>query len=186
MADQTTFIPKTTPQIKIPHGSRGLGWLMGLSSVFFILSLLLSFGLFFYKGLLEGEIKTLGENLAKVENEFEASSILELQSTAMGISKARVLFGEHAALSQIFKFLSANTLSDARFSNFSFQGGKAEMNGTAKSYFVLAQQALIFEKSRLIKEVGLSNFSLSSEGFVNFTLKFEVMPELISYKESIK
>ena len=170
----------------MPYSSRGLGWLLGLSSVFFILSLLLSFGLFFYRGLLEDQIKTFGEDLAKVESEFEPSSILELQSTAMGISKARVLFGGHAALSQIFKFLSANTLSDARFSSFSFQDGKVEMNGTAKSYFVLAQQSLIFEKSRLIKEVGLSNFSLSSEGFVNFSLRFEATPELISYKDSIK
>ncbi len=186
MADQTTFIPKTTPQIKIPYSSRGLGWLMGLSSVFFVLSLLLSFGLFFYRGLLEDDIKKLGEDLAKVESEFEPSSIMELQATAMGISKAKVVFEDHAALSQIFKFLSANTLPDARFSSFNFQDGKVDMNGTARSYVALAQQSLIFEKSRLIKGVELSNFSLGSEGFVNFTLRFEVLPELISYKDSIK
>lgn len=181
MADQTTFIPKTSP-VKMPYSGRGLGLFTGLASFFFILSLLLSFGLFFYRGLLQTQIEELGSTLAKVENEFEPASILELQHTAKGIAGAKSLLKNHTALSQLFKFLSANTIADVRFLNFNYQDAKADMNGVAKSYSSMAQQSLILENSRLVKDVNFSNFSLTAEGFVNFNVKFAVTPELISYQ----
>lgn len=181
MPDQTTFIPKTSP-VKIPYSGRGLGLFTGLASVFFILSLLLSFGLFFYRGLLQTQIDELGATLAKVENEFEPASILELQQTAKGITEAKLLLKKHVALSQLFKFLSANTIADVRFLNFSYQDAKVDMNGVAKSYSSMAQESLILESSRLVKNVNFSNFSLTQEGFVNFNVKFAVTPDLISYQ----
>ncbi|OGZ29135.1 MAG: hypothetical protein A2931_04435 [Candidatus Niyogibacteria bacterium RIFCSPLOWO2_01_FULL_45_48] len=181
MPEISSFIPKTEA-VKQIYSSKGLGWLMGLSSVFFILSLMLSFGLFFYRGFLETGIAKLSDDLKKVESEFEPSLILELQATAKSLDSVKISMNKHVALSQLFDFLKANTIFDASFSNFSYDKKSVQMSGTAKSYAALAQQSLVFEKSRLIKDVLFSNFSLTSEGFVNFSVKFTPEAELISYK----
>lgn len=168
----------------MPYRARGLGWLSGLSLIFFILSLLLSFGLFFYRSYLEGQIKTLANNLQKVEKEFEPGLIIELQKTVKTINSTGDLLNKHVALSRLFDFLEENTISDARFFNFSYDKSGVQMSGTARSYAALAQQSLVFEQSRLIKNVSFSNFNLASDGFVNFNVKFTAEPELIFYQAS--
>lgn len=181
MPDGQSFIPKTASAIRPLYQGRGLGWLIGIASAFFIASLLLSFGLFFYRGYLEAQIKTLAENLKKAEGDFEPSLILELQRTAKSINSVSDLLGKHVALSKILDFLSQNTLADTRFLNFSYDKNEVQMSGVARSYAAMAQQSLVFEKSRLIKDVSFSSFSLTAEGFVNFNVRFGVSPELISY-----
>lgn len=181
MADQTTFIPKTT-FAKIPYRPRGLGWFNFLAFILFIAALLLSLGLFFYRGLLQGQIDSLSITLKKVESEFEPALLIELQNTARGIREAKNLLGKHTAVSRLFEFLEENTISDVHFSNFSYQEGRVSLNGTARSYTALAEQSLVFEKSRLIKDVSFADFNLSPEGFVNFKAEFEVSNELISYQ----
>ena len=181
MPDQTTFIPKTA-SIKLPYQGRGFGWLAGGALIFFILSMLLLFGLFFYKGYLESRTEDLSSDLKNAESDFEPSLISELQRTANSINLTKNLISKHAALSRIFGFLEANTISDARFSNFSYEKNEVQMDGVVKSYTALAQQSLVLEKSRLIKNVVFSNFVLTSEGFVNFKVGFGVEPELISYQ----
>lgn len=185
MPEGQTFISKTSA-VKLPIRSASLGWLSTLSLIFFMLSLLLSFGLFFYRGLLENQIGALEANLKKVESEFEPALILELQRTAKSINSAKDLLNKHPAPSQLLKFLEANTIADVRFFNFSYDKDGVDMSGTARSYTALAQQSLIFEQSRLISGVSFSNFSLTPEGFVGFNLEFKPQPELISYKISAK
>ncbi|MEK7566818.1 MAG: hypothetical protein AAB527_01640 [Patescibacteria group bacterium] len=182
MAEEQTFIPKTTAATKLLYQGRGLGWLTGAALIFFVASLLLSFGLFFYKDYLEADKKTLADELKKSESYFEPSLMLELQRTAKSISSTGDLLDKHTALSRLLDFLAQNTMADARFSNFSYDKNEVQILGVVKSYTALAQQSLIFEKSRLIKNVSFSNFSLTSEGFVNFSVKFGVEPELISYQ----
>ena len=108
--------------------------------------------------------------------------MLELQKTAKSISSASDLLNGHTAISRLLDFLAQNTIADTQFSNFSYAKNEVQMSGVSRSYTALAQQSLIFEKSRLIKNVSFSNFSLTSEGFVNFNVKFGVVPELISYR----
>ncbi len=181
MQEGTSFIPKIET-VKIAHSGKNLGWLSGLALVFFVLSLVLSFGLFFYRGFLEAQIDTLSASLQKVESEFEPSLILELQQTVKSIDSVKGLMGGHVAISRLLDFLKENTVSEVSFSNFSYDKESAQMSGIAKSYVALAQQSAVFEKSRLIKNVSFSNFSLTSEGFVNFSVKFAPERELISYQ----
>lgn len=181
MPDQPTFIPKTSVA-KLPYKKAGIGLFGNLSIIIFILSLLFSFGLFFYRGYLNDQVKSLAENLAKVESDFEPSLLLELQKTSRVMGLAQNLLNKHAALSGLFDFLEKNTIPNVRFLGFSYNRQDAQMSGVARSYSALAQQSLIFEKSRLIKNISFSNFSLTSEGFVNFSLNFKVEPELISFK----
>ena len=68
MAQDTSFIPKTTAVIKSPYQGRGLGLLSATALIFFTASLLLSFGLFFYRGYLDAQKKALAENLKKAED----------------------------------------------------------------------------------------------------------------------
>lgn len=183
MAEKETFIPKVAPEAaKAVYRSRGIGWLNVGALILFALSLLFSLGLFFYRGLVRNQINNLSAALQKVEGEFEPALIVELQQTALAIRSIKNLTQKHVALSRLFKFLEENTIPDVRFSNFSYNGGKVGLTGTARSYLALAEQSLIFEKSRLIKDVSFSNFVLSSGGFVGFNTIFSVEPDLILYQ----
>ncbi|MBI2507269.1 MAG: hypothetical protein HYW09_01505 [Candidatus Niyogibacteria bacterium] len=184
MPEGQAFIPKTSVA-RLPYKKAGVGLLGNLSIIIFILSLLFVFGLFFYRGYLQSQITTLADNLKKVESDFEPSLILELQKTSQSLNSTQNLLNKHPALSGLFDFLEKNTIPNVRFLGFSYNNGEAQMSGVARSYGALAQQSMIFEKSRLIKDVSFSNFSLTSEGFVNFSLNFKVEPELISFKTSV-
>ncbi|MEK7599224.1 MAG: hypothetical protein AAB474_02105 [Patescibacteria group bacterium] len=183
MVEKETFIPKIAPMAeKTLYQARGIGWLNTGAFILFAISLLISVGLFFYRGLIRGQINNLSATLQKVEGEFEPALIVELQQTALAINSIKNLTQKHVALSRLFKFLEENTIASVRFSNFSYNGGKVGLTGTARSYVALAEQSLIFEKSRLIKDVSFSNFVLSSGGLVNFNTIFTVQPDLIFYQ----
>src|SRR3990167_1275882 len=108
MQEGTSFIPKIETA-KIYYSGKNLGWLSGLALVFFVLSLILSFGLFFYRGFLEAQIDTLSSSLKKVEGEFEPSLILELRQTVASIDSVKDLMGGHVAVSRLLDFLKENT-----------------------------------------------------------------------------
>lgn len=182
MIDQTTFISKT-PTIKPTYKKVGLGLFSIAAIFFFVASLILSFGLFFYRGFLENQVEDLTATLEKVESEFEPSLILELQHASKSISEMRASLNRHVATSRLFDFLEANTIADVSFSNFSYASGIVTMTGVSRTYTSMAQQSLIFEKSRLVKNVSFSNFSLASGGLVNFSVSFIPEGELISYKK---
>ena len=147
-----------------------------------LVSGLVTGGLWFYRGLLADQIAGYTDALKKVESEFEPSLIAELRHTAQAIDVGRDLLGKHVALSQLFKFIEDNSLSDTRFSRFSYKDGSAILSGSTRSYAALAQQALIFEQSKFIRKATFSDFALGQGGFINFRVELVVDPSLIAYR----
>lgn len=177
---EETLIPKT--KTKISFRSKGVGLLVTLNIFLFIAVLLVSVGLFFYRGLLESQVQELKGILGRVEGEFEPSLILELRRTARSIDSAKQLLTQHTAPSRFFEFLKNNTLPDTRFSGVSYQEGMVVMSGTTRSYTTLAQQSLAFEQHSMVQNVTFSNFSLGAGGFVSFVVELSLNPALTAYQ----
>ncbi|MCH7882938.1 hypothetical protein IIA95_00800 [Patescibacteria group bacterium] len=178
---QQTLIPKTT-MARVSYRSRGLGLFLAGSGLFFAITLLVSLGLFFYKGLLANQMDEFKNVLSRVESEFEPALIVELRQTAEGIDIVKGLLRNHVAPSRLFKFLEENTLPDTRFSRFSYTSEGVVMSGTTRSYTTFAQQSRVFEKHPLVKDVRFSGFSLGRAGFVNYNVELMMDPSLLLYQ----
>ena len=172
MADLSSLIPKTYPQQEV-RPKRGLGILVFLGIIFFILALVILGGVFFYKNLLVRQTADLNNSLKRLEADFEPPLIQELARTSKTLAVGKELLSLHPSVSRLFKFLEDNTLEVVRFSNFVFSAKnlKLVMMGEAKSYTLLAQQASVFEKSPFVKKLSLSNLSLRENGNINFTVE---------------
>ncbi len=181
MPDLTSLIPKTYPREEV-RAKQGVGILMFLGIILFILALLIWAGVFFYKNLLARQITDLNNSLKRLEADFEPPQIQELARISKALGVGRELLSSHRSPSRLFKFLEDNALETVRFSNFvlSAKDLKLVMMGEAKSYTILAQQASIFEKSPMVKKLSLSNLSLRENGNINFTVEIILDPAIFS------
>lgn len=181
MADLSSLIPKTYPQQEV-RPRRGVGVLMFLGIILFILALVILAGVFFYKNLLTRQITDLNNSLKRLEADFEPPLIQELVRTSRALAVGKELLFSHRSSSRLFKFLEDNTLESVRFSNFVFSAKdlKLVMMGEAKSYTLLAQQASIFEHSPFVKKLSLSNLSLRENGNINFAAEMILDSSIIS------
>ncbi|MDP3784948.1 MAG: hypothetical protein Q8R12_02625 [bacterium] len=181
MADLSSLIPKTYPQQEV-RAKRGVGILMFLGIIFFILAFVILAGVFFYKNLLVRQVAGLNNSLKRLEADFEPPLIQELARTSKTLAAGKELLSSHSSVSRLFKFLEDNTVELVRFSNFIFSAKdlKLIVMGEAKSYTLLAQQASIFEHSPLVKKLSLSNLSLRENGNINFTAEIILDPSSIS------
>ena len=60
---------------------------------------------------------------------------------------------------------------------------EVEISGTTKSLTTLAQQLMIFEQEPLVKDVSLSNFSVTKEGKLDFNIKLVFDPSVFALAE---
>lgn len=178
-----SLIPKTSLAAKSIYRPRKTSFLAVFSVGVFFLSVGLLAGGYFYKGFLEGRIKELNDTLKRTEAEFEPASIEELARTSELIKNSKVILAEHKIPSKVFLLLENLTLPSVRFSSFSFGEKDGQysvlMNGEAKSYTAIAEQAAVFSKSALVEKASFSNFALKSEGNVSFNVSLIINPEVL-------
>jgi len=189
MIDTNSLISKKTATTlqKPSYREKGLGFFVWFSGLMFFISLLAFGGVFFYKRVLNGEINELSASLDRAKAAFEPALITTLNYNANIIEAAKTLLAKHTAVSRVFDLLEDITLPGVRFTSFAFsidKEGKPSFNmqGEAKSYTILAQQANLFEDHEQIEEALFSNFSLTSTGNVGFTVEATLKPETITYR----
>lgn len=170
MAEQS-LIPKKTPhEERINSG----GVFIVISAVFFIVSFVLSGGLYAYSKILQSSIAKQRIVLQNEESSFEQDTIAQHERTASSIAVARTLLARHMRQSPLFMILEKNVLPDVSFSSFSFAEGQRTITllGEAGSYASVAFQARVFEEQ--VSEVAKATFaglSLNDTlGTVNFQL----------------
>lgn len=180
-----SFIPKTSLAAKSTYRPRKTSFLAVLSVSAFFLSAGILAGGYFYKSFLETRIKELNDTLKRTESEFEPASMEELARTSALIKNSKVVLAEHKAPSKVFLLLGNATLPTVRFSTFSFEEKNGQysaiMNGEAKSYTAIAEQAAVFSKSDFVKKADFSNFVLKNEGGVSFNVSLVINPDLLKF-----
>lgn len=196
--NKISFIPDNSEDSKIKYKSAGFGLFSKLFIFLFVFSLLVWGGFFVYKKIISRQIDELSVSIERAKASFDESLISELEITGNNIAVAKKLLEKHLFSSNIFRFLEETTLKEVLFTNFEFDYipanpllfqktsdlGEvlAKLKGESNSYLVLAQQAEVFEQAEEVKSFSFSDFALTDEGRVGFSLELKFKPEILSNK----
>lgn len=188
MDEKVSFIPKKTLTKPIYKGS-GLGFLMFISLAILVISGLLLGGAYFYRDIANGRVNVLLDSFKRAQDVLDPALIQQVNDIDAKIESAKNVLSQHRAVSQIFQFLETSTLSNVRFSDFDFSylytkdaSPTIVLKGSTKNYATLALQSDEFMKSKFIKNIIFSNFSLGETGTVNFTVTMEFDPSFFAYQ----
>ena len=102
---QTSFIPKKPMIEERAVATRPVGLLTVLSIFIFFAVILVSGGLYFYKGILTTNITQMENDLNLAKGRFESSKITQLQVLDKRLSSSNEILGSHIAISPIFEIL---------------------------------------------------------------------------------
>jgi len=188
---QTSFIPKkpivSNSSIKVPKSFLSL-----ITSFFLIVSILASIGLFLYKTYLNKQIISLSASLAQARGGFEKDTIDELALFDKRITSAQNILNNHIVLSPLFSLLNKITIPSVQYTSFNEQvddtGFLVQIKGVAKDYRSIILQSNIFSgpEGSSFKNVLFYDLFKDKSNNINFSLKFNVNPEIHSYKENLK
>lgn len=187
---QTSFIPKklitSNIQDKEPKNFFSL-----ITTFLLIISILISAGLYVYKLYLTKQEETLSASLSITRNSFEQDTIDELELFDKRTQSAKTILNNHIVLSPMFVLLGEITIPSIQYTSFtqettSDQVFEVTIKGVAQDYRSIALQADVFNsaKGSSFKNVLFSDLSKDKDNNIDFNLKFDVDPNLLSYKKN--
>ena len=188
---QTSFIPKKPMIEERVVKTRSIG-LLNVLSVFILFTILLvTVGLYFYKGIVTKSITQMENTLNLAKNRFEPAKIAELQVLDRRLRASSEILSKHIAVTPIFKALQAITMKTVRYTKFSYDFGQdkkifIQMNGMAIGYRSVALQSDLFTKNKNLIDPVFSNPTLDDKGNVLFDLEFSVDPSFVDYKQTLE
>jgi len=187
---QTSFIPKK-PVVSSKINKTPKSLLLIILSFLLIVSVLASIGLFLYKNYLIKQKESYSKELSLVRESFEKETIDELALFDKRTESAKGILDDHIVLSPVFALLGEITIPSIQYTSFSHQNDKnnfvVEIKGLAKDYRSIALQANMFntEKSHSFENVLFYNLTKDKSNNINFSLKFNVKPALLSYQNNL-
>ena len=189
---QTSFIPKK-PILATTSGSmkKSVDFFMVIAVVIFLGSIVLSAGVYTYKFLLEKNMQSLQDSLAKSKDQFDPNFIVYINRLNTRIETSKMLLKQHVSASAIFGFIGDHTLKSISYTDFSYTYGtdgtiKVVMKGIAPNYESIALQSEEFGKqNQYIKSPIFSDLNPDLNGNVVFTLTALLDNNLISYAKTI-
>jgi len=189
---QTSFIPKKPMIEERAVASRPIGFLTIVSLLVLVTMLVVSGGLYFYRGVVANNITKMDESLKAAQNRYEPAKIKELQVLDKRLSAANEILSSHVSLIPIFELLQKVTMKTVRYTKFSYVAGTEKskkvtikLSGTAIGYKSIALQSDIFTENKQIIDPLFSNLLLDEKGNVAFELEFSVDPTFVDYKQMI-
>ena len=190
---QTSFIPKKPIGLGTGSGIsviRSTNIFSVVATVLFLVTILTSGGLFFYKNLLTNQIKEADKNIISARDAFEPEKIKELVDVNTRIVSAKKLLSSHVVVSKLFILMENLTIKKMRFTEFNYvnkdNSHTLSITGEVQTYNALAEQQDIFLKNDFIKNPVFSNFNLGDNGYILVNFSAQIDSGLISYKKSIE
>lgn len=182
---QTSFIPKQ-PLVESGRRRLGVGLLLLVSILLFVLSVAGAGAAFGYQSILKASISNKDSTLKTAEGAFEANVIEDLIRLDNRLTHTSDLLQKHIAPSGVFDFLSTITLEKVQFTSFKFTSGKGgaatiQLDGIGDSFSTVALQSDQFGSTRLLKDVIFSDVTVGSGGKVNFRVSATLDPTLYMY-----
>lgn len=189
---QTSFIPKK-PMIKETSVSpRPVSIFLVISLFVLITVLVITGGLFFYKGVVAKSITDAETNLNLAKARFEPSKITELQLLDKRLRAANEVLNNHITITPVFAALEQITMKTIRFTKFSYDLNadasstlEIKMSGQAIDYRSIALQSDLFTTNKNLLNPVFSNLTLDNNGNVLFDLNFSVNPAFVNYKQTL-
>lgn len=191
---QTSFIPKTpittssSSSFKAPGSISIIGT---FSTIFFVLVILVSGGLFVYERSINSNITQSQNALVQAKSAFESADNKKIILVSNQLKSIKALLSGHTVVSPLFALLEAQTLPTVKFTTFSFTQDATgvvsiTIEGDAQSYASLAQQSSIFSSLPYLKKVEFNDITLSELGTVHVKIKAVVDPEILLYTKKIQ
>lgn len=186
-----SFIPKkpldTGPAYRAPGG---VGFLLFISLVIFIASVVGAGGVFAWEKVTASSITSKSESLRKAEGAFNISTVEDLIRMSARLDSAGTLLAAHVAPSAIFSFLSQQTLQHVQFTTFNYTLGSdntasINMSGVADSFSSVALQSDQFGASKVLKDVIFSDIKNNVGGSVTFSVAATMDASLINYGKNL-
>ena len=173
MAEES-LIPKKIPTQQ--HSGEGFGVFLRISVIIFLVSLLLTAGLYAYGNFLKNNLANQKSVLQKVEIEFEPNTISELERVSNSIASAGDILRAHTMSSVVFDMIEASALPTASFNTFSYSADKNTiiLTGEAASYSDVSAQSSVFEALPNVESATFGNLSLKETGTVGFLLNIVI------------
>lgn len=191
---QSSFIPKgplATVGTATKVSRESDRSILGTLAVFvFVLSILLSGGVYAYEFYLRSDIDKMGIDLQAARDSLEPDIIKRISDLDERIVSTKNILESHTIISPLFSYLENWTVSNVRFTQFAYtttdEGLRIEMSGEARGYSSVAQQAEIFgaEDSPMQNPI-FADLNLDEEGRVTFSFEATVDPSLVSFKNEI-
>ena len=120
---QTSFIPKK-PVVSIPGAdipvTRRINIFSVAAGIIFVITLLVSSGLFVYKDILTKQITEIVNNINTTRATFQPEKIQELIDIHSRIVASKTLLDKHVVVSQLLLLLQTLTVKRMRFTDFTF------------------------------------------------------------------
>ncbi len=191
---QTSFIPKKP--IVATQGSssapviRTTNIVTLIANVMFVVALVVSGGLFFYKQLLQKQIATVGQSIDDARGAFQIEKIQELIDADARLNAITNLLNNHVSVSKLLTFLSEVTVKKVKINELIYKSEAGATTVTMKveaaSYNALAAQGEVFSKNEFIKTPFFTNYSTADNGFIRADFSSKIDTTLTSYKKSIE
>ncbi len=173
MAEES-LIPKKSPTAQ--YAPEGFGVFLRISAIIFLVSLLLTAGIYAYRNFLTNNLASQKSVLQKLEIEFEPATISELERVSGAIASAWDVLRAHTMSSAIFDMIEASALPTASFNTFFYSAEKnmVTLTGEAASYSDVSAQSSVFEALPAVESATFGNLSLKETGTVGFILNVQL------------
>lgn len=156
--------------------------------VVFLISLVLSGGVFLYQGYLKNAIKNSAIVLEREKANFEPALMQELSDLDMKLNLSREILDKHISPIPIFDLVEKLALKNTQFSDFSYKVDSSgdvfvEMSGITGSYNDVALQSNILAKDTYISDIIFSGLSVEEDDRVSFKVNFKVDPRILKFSQ---
>ncbi len=186
---QSSFIPKG-PENQQIFQKQKTSVLSVIIIFLFVATMLLSGGMFFYKGMIKGDIDELKSQLATAGESIDKKSIDEMVRYSQKLDIVKSIVLKHQVVSGFLSSLASSTVSTVSFSEFYYNAqanGSLEvrMKGRTTSYGAIALQESVFTKNKYWNSVSFSNLTLGDQGTVTFEVLVSVDPQIAIYAPDV-
>ncbi len=193
---QTSFIPKkplAEERGQAPVRAPAANIFNVIAVIVFLIAAVGAGATYFYKLTLQKQVESARQSLIKARNEFEPSTVADLQALDKRITASREIIRNHIVMAPIFQDLSTLTLQSIRFTKFTYAitgtgATKAidiKMSGVAQNYNALAVQSDIFGNYKYFRDPVFSNLSIDDKKDILFDLSFSLDPKHLDYSANL-
>ena len=190
---QTSFIPKRPIGSSQSSGNdtiRSTNIFSVVATIVFIVTILVSIGLFFYKNILTNQIADADKSIVAARADFEPEKIQELIDANARIASVKDLLENHIVVSKVLVLMQDLTVRKMRFTELDYVNKNNDptinITGEVQTYNALAEQQDVFLNNEFMKDPVFSDFNLGDNGYLSVKFSSRLDPSLVSYKKMVE
>ncbi len=195
---QTSFIPKR-PIVsgggEFVRQKNPPSFFMIIGVAIFVIALALFGGLYFYKKSLTAGNEEKKQKVEQAIKNFDPELTRELTILKTRIDSSKRLLSKHVSFSTLLGDLEENTARAIRFTDLTFavaldpmtneEKMSLSLKGESQAYRSIAFQSDVFSKNKIFRSAIFSDINLNEKGLIVFSVKADVNPTPILYKETV-